>query len=633
MSPVFVLRLPRTLFLALLSVVMVAGIAGCGMSTTTPTDPITMTMNGKVHGGQQGVVGAQVQLYAAGSGGNGSMATTLLTPAVVSVADGAFSITGDYLCPSSTAQVYIVATGGNPGLGEGDNPALAMVAALGNCGDLSSTQYITINEVTTAAAAWALAPFVHSYDSIGASGTNATGLENAFLNANLIVNTTAGTTATLPSNLKTEAGKIDALADAIASCINSDGGSACTPLFNAATPSGGSPPRNTFDAAINIVKNPGNNVAGVFAAIGPQPPFPTTLTQAPNDWTLSLTVTGGGISDPTALGVDAEGNVWVADFGGLLSAYSPQGTPLSATGYGAGVLSEDYGLAIDLSGDVWVSVEEQPSRGSTKGSIVRLLGASSGGTMGATTVFANSAIDYPFGLAADSNGNILVADNAGSSVGDGVAVVNPSGPTYTAFSGNHEIDGASAVASDGSGGIWVANGPPYSATHIDSSGNVLAAADCCGVTDGLALDSGGNVWLSAFFQSDEDGTTETGSIAELAPDGTVSLQYLTGGGVFNPSDVVADAAQTVWVANYGSPVGQAKQSFSELAGSTSFTPGAALSPSTGFGLDADLAEPFALAVDASGNLWITNSANNDLVMFFGMATPTKTPMPVTPTPP
>ena len=46
---------------------------------------------------------------------------------------------------------------------------------------------------------------------------------------------------------------------------------------------------------MNIVKNPANNVAGVFSAIGPQPPFATTLTQAPNDWTLSLTVTGGGM--------------------------------------------------------------------------------------------------------------------------------------------------------------------------------------------------------------------------------------------------------------------------------------------------------------------------------------------------
>src|ERR1700744_3690744 len=271
-------------------------LTGCGMGTAAAPNPTPLTVNGKVHGGQQAVVGAQIQLYVAGSGGNGSASSPLLNTAVMSGVDGAFSITGDYSCPSSTAQVYLVATRGNPGLGSGgNNPALAMMAPLGSCGNLSPTQFITINEVTTVAAAWALAPFTKDISDIGASATNSRGLANAFLNAQLIADTATGTTATLPSNLTTEPGKIYALADAVASCINSDGTTGCAPLFSAATPSGGSAPTNTWDALMNIVKNPGNNVAGVFSGFGPQPPFATTLTQAPNDWTLSLTVSGGGM--------------------------------------------------------------------------------------------------------------------------------------------------------------------------------------------------------------------------------------------------------------------------------------------------------------------------------------------------
>ena len=53
--------------------------------------------------------------------------------------------------------------------------------------------------------------------------------------------------------------------------------------------------------------------------------------------------------------------------------------------------------------------------------------------------------------------------------------------------------------------------------------------------------------------------------------------------------------------------------------------GTALSPSTGFGLDANLIEPYSIVPDRSGNLWVSNFYNNDLVMFFGMATPTMTP--------
>jgi hypothetical protein len=44
-------------------------------------------------------------------------------------------------------------------------------------------------------------------------------------------------------------------------------------------------------------------------------------------------------------------------------------------------------------------------------------------------------------------------------------------------------------------------------------------------------------------------------------------------------------------------------------------------------------EPYALAVDASGNIWISNEAGNNLVMFFGMAAPTRTPRPPVPVAP
>ncbi|HEX4154514.1 MAG TPA: hypothetical protein VHY48_02765 [Acidobacteriaceae bacterium] len=643
MSSSPVVRPSRTLFLSIFSVVVFAGITGCGVGTKAAPDPVSLTLNGSVHGGQQAVVGATVQLYAVGETGNGSAATALMATPVISVANGAFSITNDYMCPSATTQVYIVATGGNPGLGTGvNNAALAMVAALGNCGDLSSSEYITINEVTTVAAAWTLAPFIASYDSIGASATNGLGLANAFLNANLIVDTTTGTTATLPSNLTTEMGKIDALADAMASCVNSNGGSACSPLFTAATPHGGSAPTNTFDAVVNVVKNPGNNVSGVFAAAGPEPPFPTSLTQAPNDWTLSLTVTGGGINEPTQLGVDGQGNVWADDYvnaagtSGLLSAFSPQGTPLSSTGYGSGLLSESYGLAVDPSGNVWVSILELPRHDSTSGSIVQFLGASSGADMGTWTLFSDDTIDYPIGLGADSNGNILVANNGNSSV----TVVNPTANTSTVFENGTEFDGPVAVAPappfapDTHDGIWAADKVDISATHIDSSGNLIATVDCCAAVDALAMDSAGNAWLAVYDDSTgQTGDPEDGSVAEIAPDGSVTQDFLTAGGIQNPSGIAVDAAQNVWVTNYLSPVGVTYQSFSELAGSTSPTPGAAISPSTGYGLDADLIEPFGLAIDASGNIWISNNGKNDLVMFFGLAAPTATPRTVTPVAP
>jgi streptogramin lyase len=610
------------------------------MGTSAAPNPVPLTVNGRVHGGQQAVVGAQIQLYVAGSAGNGSASSPLLNTTVTSGTDGAFSITGDYSCPSTSAQVYLVATQGNPGLGSGgNNPALAMMAPLGSCGNLTPTQFIWINEVTTVAAAWALAPFTQDISHIGASSTNAAGLANAFLNAQLIANTANGTVATLPSNLTTEPGKIYALADAMASCINSDGANnpdgtgGCHPFLTAATPSGGTAPTNTWDAAVNIVKHPGNNVGDVFSAIGPQPPFATTLTDAPNDWTLGLTVTGGGIASPESLGVDSQGNVWVANFNatpvngiGYVSAFNPQGTPLTAAGFPSNAIAEDFGLAIDSSDNVWITVEENPKYGGTRGSVVRMMGVSSGASLGSTTVFADPSINFPYAVAADTDGTIFIVNNSGTNSTNLVSL-DPATSAYTPISTGSLLGFPSSAAIDPSHGVWLAgtDSARDSIVHWEPGNSVVFSTDCCGPVSSVALDSAGNVWMADSENSDEAGDISNGAVTELAPDGRTLQSFITTGGITNPSDIIVDAAQNVWIANLHTNVKDATESLSELSGS-----GAAISPDTGYGLDANLLVPYALVADPSGNIWVSNTGNNSLVMFFGLAAPTKTPASITP---
>ena len=182
----------------MLAGVIATGLAmsGCGVGLVDTSTTGPLTLSGKAMGGQQGVAGATIQLYRAGRTGNGSAAVPLLTTAVTTDKFGFFNITGDYGCQSSTDQVYLMATGGNPGMAAGtNNTSIAMMAALGDCGTLLSngaSQFIWVNEITTAAAAWALAPFMTGPASVGASATNAAGLRNAFLDAGLLANTTTG---------------------------------------------------------------------------------------------------------------------------------------------------------------------------------------------------------------------------------------------------------------------------------------------------------------------------------------------------------------------------------------------------------------------------------------------------------
>jgi hypothetical protein len=273
-------------------------------------------VSGSIFGGQNPVSDSRIQLYAVGTTGDGSTATPLINATLTSsdgtgvtnsnanagnanntLPAGSFTITGDYTCPSSTAEVYLVATGGNPGLTSGtNNAALSLMATLGPCGDLSSSTYIAMNELTTIGATAALSNFMNGYGSVGLGSSDAAQLQTAFLTANEYTNTTNGAVpgATLPTFFSASSTALQTLADIIASCVNSAGGiagdpSTCGQLFGLATISGNAAPTDTVGAILNILKQPTVNVPQLYALVPAQPPFIPTLSGAPASWALPIT--------------------------------------------------------------------------------------------------------------------------------------------------------------------------------------------------------------------------------------------------------------------------------------------------------------------------------------------------------
>jgi streptogramin lyase len=110
------------------------------------------------------------------------------------------------------------------------------------------------------------------------------------------------------------------------------------------------------------------------------------------------------------------------------------------------------------------------------------------------------------------------------------------------------------------------------------------------------------------------------SVSELSSTGGVLSAGFTGGGLLRPQGIAVDGNGNVWIANYHG------NSITELQGADGNTPGAALSPASGFGVSQNLSLPFALAVDASGNLWVSNFASDTITKFVGVAAPVKTPL-------
>jgi hypothetical protein len=588
---------------ALISVAVLP-LAGCGLGTVQLSGPAPVSsvqgtgMTGKIYGGQQPVTGATIQLYAAGTSGYGTGATPLIasgnyfvggapncvanstvtcTSLPQSDGNGNFTITGDYSCPSSASQVYLVATGGNPGIstnpnfvagaaptsGSGatatlsvgtsvlfsgstisiqvngvadyagtvaagttlaelssqinagalsvttsvtggnvltvtgpvgtqntlsftgtaltdnpNNPALALMAGLGSCGSLNASTTVNINEATTVATVWALQQFMSAtYGTagvfgIGAPSTSYNGVQSAQVAmansfsiipnmVNISVGTPGPTTSTsattvnvgttLVPNVSVEKDKIATLANIIASCINTSGGTqngdmACSTLFADAKPTGQSnAAADTIQAALDIATNPGNNVAALIALAGAQPPFSGGLSTA-NDFTIAIgyapQISGADqIVSPYGVAIDAYGNAWfdnsnssaldgpleISPTGALIAGpyhtFTASGncasapcTPAQNTlASSTRTFTKAKGIGIDLNGYVWATNNSDALASSGAASVAVLQGSSAAGVGSPTAT--GSAVGYyttasPYNVAIDPANTVYVVGNA-----------------------------------------------------------------------------------------------------------------------------------------------------------------------------------------------------------------------------
>jgi streptogramin lyase len=414
-------------------------LSGCGAGVYSDAGkPVTVTgaaVHGIVMGGQQPVAGVTVQLYQAGTAGYGS-ASTPLGASVQTTANGNFNLPS-YSCAAGS-QVYLVGTGGQPIAATMSSPAvtnsnLAMMVGLGTCGGTYLNNFINVNELTTVATVWALAPFMSGTANIGSSSTNAAGLADAFAAINELVATANGTLPgpTLPAGATLPTMEIDTLGDILEQCINSGGGTAedgsnCGSLFSLAPNAAGTVyPTDTITAAMNIAQSPGRNVANLNKLRSSSPVFQPALdvNSPPSAWTLAITYVGGGLNAPSSIAADAAGAVWISNKGNSsVTKLDDTGAAVSGTsGFTAGGFSAPSAIAIDSGGNAWVA--------NSGNNTITMLSP----TGGSGTVYSGNGLSMPGSIAIDGSGDVWVA-NAGS---NSVSAFNSSGAVLTGspFSG------------------------------------------------------------------------------------------------------------------------------------------------------------------------------------------------------
>jgi sugar lactone lactonase YvrE len=587
---------------------------GTGTLTITPavSNP-GVGFTGRAMAGTQPIIGATVQVYAAGTTGNGSVGTALLNSTLTTDATGAFAVPAGYACPAAASQLYVIVRGGQVGAAAA-NSAIVLATPVGACNQLASGAQFVINEVTTAATAWGLSQFLSAGGNIGATSTNTQGLGNAVATVANLANLTTGTSpgASFPPNGASPVAKINSLANLLNTCTAAASSTDCIPLYSATTLASGTAPNNTLDAALNLVRNPGSNVATLYTQSTTSTAFTPALTAAPSDWTMFLNYTGAGMNSPTAVGIDSTGNVWVASYNSAASEFSPTGAPVFPNGITGGGLLHSYGLAIDPQNNVWIPDRDSPvspvSVNGGYGSVSVL--SSTGQLISGATGYTAGGIAYPTAIAIDTNATAWVTDYWNqhltllSSTGQPLSGTTGYGPSTLQY--------PVSLAIDANHNAWIGNSYGGAVTKVTPDGQ-FTSYPCCDWAGGVAIDQRGFVWVANYMGN---------SVSQLAAaDGTVISSGYTDsqGSLQHPQGIAIDGSGHVWVTNIlGS-------SITELAGSAATSPGQILSPTAGWAHDAGFNYGWAVAIDASGNLWITNFHTNTLTEIVGLATPVKTP--------
>jgi uncharacterized repeat protein (TIGR01451 family) len=303
--------------------------------------------------------------------------------------------------------------------------------------------------------------------------------------------------------------------------------------------------------------------------------------------------TAARLSSPSGVAVDASGNLLIADrynyrirrvnLQGIISTVAGNGSYGSLGDGGLAVLAQlrsPRGISVDTSGNLFIADTDSHRirKVTLAGIISTVAGNGTHGFGGDGGPAVSALLDSPGGVALDSAGNLYIADTNNARIRQ----VTPGGVMST-FAGN------GVFGSTGDGGPAIAarlDTPAAVATSPDGS---VYIADC---SDGVRR------------------VNQVGTISTFATNNFLFCiySYYDYYGQLSRGGVAVDAAGNVYVADtfHYRVYKVTPDGISAVAGSGS----SGFAGDGGSAIAAQLTEPWGIAVDATGNLYIADAYNN-----------------------
>ncbi len=236
--------------------------------------------------------------------------------------------------------------------------------------------------------------------------------------------------------------------------------------------------------------------------------------------------------------------------------------------------------------------------------------------------------DHPFGVAVDASGKVYVGDENNALIREitssGV-VTTLAGSTYGYADGTGsaaEFFGPDGVALDGAGNVYVADYTNDRIRKVSPAGVVATFAggtqgyaDGTGITAefngprGIAIDGAGNLYVADTYNQRIRKITPTGVVSTLAGSGATGPGnggYADGAAASalfqEPTGVAVDASGNVYVTDFGNNLIR-KITHAGMVGTVA---GSVDGEQDGTGTSAEFGGPIGVVVDGPGNLYVTD---------------------------
>jgi hypothetical protein len=338
-----------------------------------------------------------------------------------------------------------------------------------------------------------------------------------------------------------------------------------------------------------------------------------------------------GLVRPVAAAVDPAGNLYFSD-GNCVFKVDHSGILTRVAGTGIAGYSGDNGpataaqlklpsgVAVDASGSVYIADagNSRVRKVTPDGTITTLAGDGTYGYSGDGGPATAAQLQWPTGVGVDAAGDVYIADSDANAlrrvtpggaittvaVGSGWSVaVDAAGNAYTAVPSGNVVfriapDGKTTVVAGVYEAGYSGDGGPATSAQLNNPW-------------GVALDAAGSIYIADAGNHRVRKVAVDGTISTIAGDGTSGSSGDVGPALsarFDPQSVAVDAAGNVYIVDMDNV--RLRRVAADGTITTAAGGGNGDSGDGGPATNARLSNPWGLALDGAGNLYIADSYNN-----------------------